>query len=86
VPETSYNPESIHKISRPELAEKLQVFVGQRWLKIPERQVLLNLWPYYLNNYHFVDSYLLSQARVKNLRILSFDRGINKVKTKSGGV
>lgn len=74
VAECCFVLESVYKVDRKEIAEKMQVFLGQRWLKIKEKKALQNLWPYYLSGLHFVDSYLLSLAAVSNHQVLSFDK------------
>lgn len=80
IAETCFVLESFYQVTRQEIADKLQVFLGQRWLRIPNRQVLLALWPHYLKDFHFVDSYLMSQAKISNSNILTFDIKLKKLK------
>jgi predicted nucleic-acid-binding protein len=65
--------ESFYKVDRDEIAQKFQVLLGQRWLRVNQRLVLQNLWPFYQQGFHFVDSYLLSWNQVYQQKILTFD-------------
>lgn len=78
VAESCYVLESFYKIKKSEIAEKFQILLGQRWLQVNQRKVLENLWPFYLDGLHFVDSFLLSWSRVHGQSILSFDQGLIK--------
>ena len=81
IAEACFVLESFYKKERNEIAEKLEIFLSQRWLKVEERETMLNLWIWYRKNLHFVDSYLLSWAKVNNGKILSFDKKLlNKLK------
>jgi len=78
VAESCFVLESFYHIARVEIVEKLQVFLGQRWLNIPRRKILLGVWPYYLKNFHFVDAYLVSRAKIEKTKILTFDVKLKK--------
>jgi len=79
IAEGCYVLESFYKIDRVDIADKLQVLLGQRWLKVSQRKVLENLWPFYLQGLHFLDSFLLSWSKVNNQQVLSFDQELKKV-------
>lgn len=74
VAETCFVLESFYKKQRSEIADVFEVFLAQSWLIVEERDVLLSLWTWYKNGFHFVDSYLLSWANNKNSSIVSFDK------------
>ena len=74
VAEACFVLESFYKKSRKEIVQVLQVFLSQRWLKVEDRDALLNMWKWYLKNLHFVDSFLLSWAELNELTLLSFDK------------
>ena len=50
------------------------IFLSQRWFKVENRDVLLNMWEWYLKNLHFVDSFLLSWMELNEATLLSFDK------------
>lgn len=74
IAECCYVLESFYKIDRVDIADKLQVLLGQRWLRVSQRSVLENLWPFYLQGLHFVDSFLLSWSKVNKQPMLSYDK------------
>jgi len=74
VAETSYVLESFYKKQKEEIADTLEVFLSQSWLVVEERNIMLSLWDWYKNGFHFVDSYLLSWAKNNNSSIVSFDK------------
>lgn len=74
VAEACFVLESFYKKSRKEIAQALQVFLSQRWLSVEDRDVLHNMWEWYLKNLHFVDSFLLSWMKINNATLLSFDK------------
>ncbi len=78
IAETVFVLESFYKQSRDSIADALEVFVGQRWLRVEEREVLLQLWPWYRKGLHFVDSYLRAIIGSKGGEILSFDKKLLK--------
>jgi predicted nucleic-acid-binding protein len=78
IAEACFVLESFYKKQRQEIAQALEVFVGQRWLRVEDREVLLKLWPYYLKKLHFVDSFLLAWNEVHATELLTFDRQIHK--------
>lgn len=78
VAEACFVLESFYKKQRQEIVQALEVFVGQRWLQVEDREVLLKLWPHYLRNLHFVDSFLLAWGEVYETKLLTFDRQLHK--------
>ena len=78
IAEACFVLESFYKKHREEIADSLEVFLSQNWLKVEERDTMLNLWFWYRNNLHFVDSYLLSWAKINESKILSFDQKLIK--------
>lgn len=78
VAESCFVLESFYKKSRKDIASSFEVFLSQKWLKVDDREVLLSLWYYYNQNMHFVDSYLLSWAKLNKESVLSFDEKLSK--------
>lgn len=78
VAETCFVLESFYKKKRDEIADVFEVFLSQSWLAVEERDILLSLWDWYKNGFHFVDSYLLSWAKNNNSLIVSFDKKLTK--------
>ena len=78
IAEACFVLESFYKKQRPEIAQALEVFVGERWLQVEDRGVLLKIWPHYLKNFHFVDSFLLSWSEVYETKLLTFDRQLQE--------
>jgi predicted nucleic acid-binding protein len=56
------------------VAKAMEVFLSQRWLKVEDRKVMVNLWKWYIKNMHFVDSFLLAWVKENKGKILSFDK------------
>jgi len=79
VAETCFVLESFYKKERNEIADALEIFLSQKWLVVNERDILLGLLPYYRENRHFVDSYLLSYKKINQANILSFDKRLNRL-------
>lgn len=79
VAETCFVLESFYKRSLDEIATSMEVFLSQKWLKVEDRKGLLGMWTNYRNKLHFVDSYLLSTAKVNKYKILTFDKDIEKI-------
>ena len=80
--EAVYVLESFYKRPRQEIAEFLEVFISQRWLAVENRQILQNIWPWYLRGFHFVDSFLLAWGKANNEKILSFDKKLKRAITR----
>lgn len=78
VAECCYVLESFYKKSKNDVADTMEVFLSQKWLKVEDRQPLLSMWQWYRENLHFVDSYLLACSKLNNFKILSFDKILNK--------
>ncbi|OGG19284.1 hypothetical protein A3D78_01280 [Candidatus Gottesmanbacteria bacterium RIFCSPHIGHO2_02_FULL_39_14] len=74
IAEACFVLESFYKKSREEIADTFEVFLSQKWLRVEERETMLILWNWYKRNFHFVDSYLLSWAKLTNGKIASFDQ------------
>lgn len=66
--------ESFYHKSRLEITNTFKVFLAQRWLIVEDRDIMLNLWKWYVQNLHFVDSYLLSWSEANTGEIISFDK------------
>ncbi len=66
--------ESFYGQDREKIARVFESFLSQRWFKIDERKTLLALWKWYKKGLHFVDSFLLSWAKISGFGILSFDK------------
>lgn len=78
VAEACFVLESFYKKSLDEIANSMEVFLSQKWLKVEDRKGLLGMWTNYRNKFHFVDSYLLSSAKENKSKILTFDKDIEK--------
>ena len=70
--------ESFYKRQRQEITEFLEVFISQRWLTVENRKILQNVWPWYLQGFHLVDSFLLAWGKANNEKILTFDKKLKK--------
>ena len=78
VAETCFVLESFYKKQRDEISDSMVVFLSQRWMTVPDRDILLSLWDNFKNGLHFVDSFLLSWAERKNYKLLTFDKKLQK--------
>lgn len=78
VAEVCFVLESFYKKSKEEVANSMEIFLSQKWLKVEDRQPLLTMWQWYRENMHFVDSYLLACAKLGKSKILTFDKNLNK--------
>ena len=76
VAEACFVLESFYKKTKDEIAESMEVFLSQKWLKVEDRQPLLVMWQWYRENLHFVDSYLLACVELNKSKILTFDKGL----------
>ncbi len=74
VAETCFVLESFYKKKRDDITNVFEVFLSQSWLVVEDRYILLSLWAWYKNGFHFVDSYLLSWAKNNNSSVVSFDK------------
>lgn len=81
IAETAFVLESFYKLHRDHIASAMEVFLSQRWLDVREREALLDLWHYYREGLHFVDSYCLAWAQNAGMGVLSFDK---KLRQRSG--
>ena len=79
VAEVCFVLESFYKKSREEIADVLVVFLSQKWIQVEDREVLIALWPWYKNNFHFVDSFLLAYSAINQDQVLTFDQQMVKV-------
>ena len=80
IAEACFVLESFYKKQRQEIADSFEIFISQRWLQVESREVLSRLWPYYLEGFHFVDSFLLSWSEVHKSGLLTFDQELRKQK------
>lgn len=78
VAEACFVLESVYEKSRQEISDSFEVFLSQKWLKVEDRDVLLGLWSLYLSNLHFVDSFLITWARLNQSEVISFDQKLLK--------
>lgn len=78
IAEVCFVLESFYKKTREDIAESMKVFLSQKWLKIEDKSELLSMWPWYLKDQHFVDSYLLSCATTNKYKIATFDKKLDK--------
>ena len=78
VAEACFVLESFYHQERDKIANAFEIFLSQRWLKVDERETLLNLWSLYRQNLHFVDSFLLAWIKVNRGGILTFDQQMLK--------
>lgn len=76
IAETSFVLESFYKQRRNSIADALEVMIGQRWLRVEERNVLLRTLSHYRKGLHFVDSYLRAWTTVHGGDILTFDKDL----------
>ncbi len=78
VAEASFVLESFYKKNKTEIAEAMEVFLSQSWLKVENKKILTGLWAWYRLGFHFVDSFLLSCSKSDKYKILTFDQQILK--------
>lgn len=79
IAEACFVLESYYKQSRRSIADAMEIFVSQRWLRVQERDIILQLWPDYRRGLHFVDSYLRAWVKVHGGKAMSFDKQVIKV-------
>jgi predicted nucleic acid-binding protein len=79
VAETCFVLESYYQLKRDQISSSWQTILGQRWLMVDERKVLVDLWPHYLEGMHFVDSYLLASSRSRVGKVLTFDTKLQQL-------
>lgn len=70
--------ETYYHISRKQIAETLSAFLQHTWFDIEDRKALLLLWIYYVEGFHFVDSFLLALLSQNEWQLLTFDKKLNK--------
>lgn len=78
IAETAFVLESFYKKSLAEIAEALGVVIGQRWLRVEQRELLERTLKFYAKGQHFVDSYLLATRQILGYGILTFDKRLHK--------
>lgn len=79
IAETCFVLESFYKKNRIEIADAFGTFLVQTWLLVEDREVLFSIWDWYKKGFHFVDSYLISWAKINNSSIVTFDKELKKV-------
>ena len=76
-----------YKQSPIDISIQMQGLLAQSWWILEHREALLNLWQWYEQGNHFVDSYLLALNKYEDIGLFSFDKRINKlVENKVDGV
>ena len=78
IAEACFVLESFYKKSKNEIADNMEIFLSQKWLRVEDRQSLLSMWHWYRENLHFVDSYLLACSKINKSKIITFDKELNK--------
>ena len=78
IAEACYVLESFYKKEREEIANSMEVFLSQKWLKVEDRLPLTSMWRWYREKLHFVDSFLVASSKFNKYRILSFDKKLTK--------
>lgn len=78
VAESCYVLESFYKKTKEEIATGMEVLLSQKWLKVEDRQALLGMWPWYKDDLHFVDSYLIACSKFNKYKITTFDKVLEK--------
>ncbi|NCN06924.1 MAG: type II toxin-antitoxin system VapC family toxin [Candidatus Pacebacteria bacterium] len=78
--ETSFVLQSVYKKNRDAVATALESIVAQKWLVVEERSVISNVWHWYKQGLHFVDSYLLACSKQHTHELLTFDKKLDKEK------
>ncbi len=78
IAESCFVLESFYNKTKDEIASAMEVFLSQKWLKVENRKALLSMWPWYLQNLHFVDSYLLALSKTDSYKLLTFDKNLEK--------
>jgi predicted nucleic acid-binding protein len=78
VAETCFVLESFYKKPRHEIGDSMVVFLSQRWMTVPDRDILLSLWDNFKNGLHFVDSFLVAWAEKDKYQLMTFDKKLPK--------
>lgn len=78
IAETCFVLESVYKHPRQSIADALEIFISQRWLRVQDRDILLQLWSDYRRGLHFVDSYLRAWVNIHGGKAMSFDKQVIK--------
>jgi len=77
IAEVCYVLESFYKKSRNEIANKMEVLLSAKWLKVEDRKPMLLMWQWYRENLHFVDSFLIACSKSNFCKVISFDKKLN---------
>ena len=78
IAETAFVLRSFYKQDPATIASALQVIVGQRWIHVEDRSILLSALDYYGRGKHFVDAYLQAFAEARKAEIVTFDQKLAK--------
>jgi len=78
IAETCFVLESYYKIPRVEIAEKMKALLMQKWLRVDEMEVWEKVWRNYKQDVHLVDGYLLGLVEMKQGKLLTLDRKLDK--------
>ena len=74
IAEACFVMEKRYNITKKNIANVMEVLLGQRWLTVIDKNIIEAVWPYYMEGLHFVDSYLLVLAKQEQGEVLSFDK------------
>ena len=78
VAEVCYVLESFYKRDRREITDNLGSTLSQKWMKVPERRVLLAAIELFAQGEQIVDGYLICKAKTGDGKVLSFDKKLVK--------
>ena len=84
VGEATFVLQTHYKQSLVDISAQMQGLLSQSWWTLEHGQVLLNLWSWYEQGNHFVDSYLIALNKFENIELFSFDKKLNKMVEKKG--
>jgi len=68
--------------SDKEVSDMMEALLTPSWLEIEHRKALSGMWRWYSEGMHFVDSYLLALEKYEGVEMISFDKKLNKKRSK----
>lgn len=70
---------SFYKVSRLEIAQKLELLLAQKWMVNEQKQALLSaIHHYQTTNLDYIDCWLLAVSKEKHIPIETFDKKLQK--------